>query len=312
MTEYCRDHAALARLESLIPGGDAKASSYWQVEAGTFTIDADGRLGGLTVLGIVSRRRGRLHAAAHWVLQAPFRRLGRRYRGFADSQALVRRIALAQGRQYTEDMLRQALAVAAIRHAMPDLPGEGAIVVIGDGFGVMNSLCRMTWPDRKVVAINLTKPLLLDLVQVGKALPGTGIALAEDGPALAAALADPGCGHVAVRADDAGLLAGIPIALAINLESMQEMNPPVIAGYFDLLRANPAEATAFYCCNRREKRLYDGPMVRFSDYPWHSDDRHLVDEVCPWGGLHYSTRPPFWHVGDRTKLRHRLSLLTKR
>jgi hypothetical protein len=68
-----------------------------------------------------------------------------------------------------------------------------------------------------------------------------------------------------------------PVDLAINIASMQEMRPPEIARYFDVIR-NRAEL--FYCANRVEKWLSDeigsadgasarrDYPVRFHDYPW--------------------------------------------
>ena len=62
------------------------------------------------------------------------------------------------------------------------------------------------------------------------------------------------------------------MGLAINIVSMQEMDPPVIAEYFRILRGNRAPRTAFYCCNKLWKRLADGSEVRFQAYPWSPTD----------------------------------------
>ena len=52
---------------------------------------------------------------------------------------------------------------------------------------------------------------------------------------------------VAVGENDAKIINGVGLALAINIESMMEMDPPIIQNYFDLLRAGPDDTTAFYC-----------------------------------------------------------------
>lgn len=71
--------------------------------------------------------------------------------------------------------------------------------------------------------------------------------------------------------------------LALNVASFQEMNPPVIGEYFDDLRAAAAgRGLVFYCCNREEKRLPDGTVSRFAEYPWSGSDKILLDELCPW------------------------------
>jgi hypothetical protein len=99
------------------------------------------------------------------------------------------------------------------------------------------------------------------------------------------------------------------MSLAVNIVSMQEMNPPVIAAYFADLRAVAAKSSLlFYCCNREEKFLPDGTVTRFVDYPWHSDDEVMVDELCPWHREYYRFRPPFYRSYDGP-IRHRLVAL---
>ena len=92
-----------------------------------------------------------------------------------------------------------------------------------------------------------------------------------------------------------------------NVASMQEMNPEVITQFFATLRGI-AGPLAFYCCNREEKMLPDGTIVRFADYPWHSGDKVLDDALCPWHQRYYSARPPFIHSYDGP-IRHRLAVL---
>ena len=124
---------------------------------------ADGQLQGKSVLGSVSMKMGMLYSAAHWILQAPFRHMGRGLRDFPECQRLGRLVARRQGRSFTHDMVRQALSLAVIRqHA--DITSEGPCnLIIGDGYGVMTSLIMLASPLRKAIAVNLTRSLLLDL-----------------------------------------------------------------------------------------------------------------------------------------------------
>jgi len=308
--EIAVDAAALRALERT--GGDEEQSqsSYWRQEVQGFDIDKDGVVPGAGPMGNVSRKTGILRTNAHWVLQTPFRFIGRRFATFAETQRLGRLVANRQGRQLTQDMMRQVLALSLIRdHLGGDIP-EGAAVVIGDGYGVMTSLVRLTFPDIPVVAVNLTKPLLADLAFAKRAVPDTSVAAPDSATGIRAALARRDIGIIGVRADDAALLAEVPVGMAINIHSMQEMSTPVIARYFELLRAAPSARTAFYCCNRVEKRLYDGEIIRFDEYPWKSGDTILMDEICPWDHWEYGTRPPFWRRNPNIK-RHRLAFLEK-
>ena len=80
---------------------------------------------------------------------------------------------------------------------------------------------------------------------------------------------------------------------------MQEMDPPVIAAYFEDLRVIASQGQLFfYCCNREEKTLPDGTVTCFAGYTWHEGDQILVDELCPWNQQHYSLRPPFYRPYD--------------
>jgi hypothetical protein len=128
---------------------------------------------------------------------------------------------------------------------------------------------------------------------------------------MAEALASPDIRLIGVQADNAPIIESAAIGMAINVHSMQEMDPPIIKGYFQILRRNQADRTVFYCCNKRVKELYDGSKVRFDDYPWHADDQILVDEISPWSQLFYSKTPPFWHrrAGGDWATQHRLVYL---
>lgn len=95
--------------------------------------------------------------------------------------------------------------------------------------------------------------------------------LVADEADLRCALADNGKGPhrvIAIRASDHRFLRHCPMDLAINIASMQEMDPGMTAGYFEDLRAAAAaRPVPFYCCYREEKtlqmgRLLDSPAIR--------------------------------------------------
>jgi hypothetical protein len=120
-------------------------------------------------------------------------------------------------------------------------------------------------------------------------------------------LENPDVRIIAVQADNAHLLVHAPIQLAVNIVSMQEMNLPIIRGYFDILRKNPSPSTLFYCCNRRFK------TSNFEEYPWRDNDSILEEGVCEWSQQYYSNRPPFFHKRNYEEkvVLHRLVELEK-
>ena len=84
-------------------------------------------------------------------------------------------------------------------------------------------------------------------------------------------------------AENYGLLGEMPQDLVFNIASMQEMNILVVNSYMDFIRPKQlSQNVLFYCCNRREKRLSAGEIVRFSDYGWLESDTVHFDEPCPW------------------------------
>ena len=133
-----------------------------------------------------------------------------------------------------------------------------------------------------------------------------------DEKALAQALAKResgiplGRGVIAIQAADHKLLRACPVDVALNIASMQEMDPSDISAYFDDLRAIASHRQlALYCCNREQKRLPDGEVTRFAEYPWCSNDKIVVDELCPWHQQYYVCRPPAYRLYDGP-IRHRL------
>ena len=113
-----------------------------------------------------------------------------------------------------------------------------------------------------------------------------------------------------MEAENYEFLNGLPISLFINIASMQEMNLEVIQHYFQYMRSS-LEIPYFYCCNRLEKKLPDGTMVRFLDYPWDMDDKILIDELSPWYQTYPAPNPPFWRRFDGP-IHHRLVKLKRR
>ena len=116
---------------------------------------------------------------------------------------------------------------------------------------------------------------------------------------------------IAIQASNHEILKDCPIGLAINIASMQEMDPKYIRNYFDDLYAIAAKRDLdFYCCNREEKTLPDGTVIRFKDYPWNSLDNIQIDELCPWHQEYYYYIPPFYRHYDGPH-RHQLRKLTR-
>ncbi len=205
------------------------------------------------------------------------------------------------GRALDFDCVKNMLSLDLVR-SRGALQGAKNVAVIGDGFGFMAGLVKTILPNGRVISINLGKMSFFDVYHLSRAFPQEGCLLAKDATAAAAS-----AGFVFLEAESAELLATFPVDLFINIASMQEMDMPVVEGYFAAMRASPG-ARYFYCCNRMEKILPDGSPIRFDAYPWAAADKVLVDGLCPWYEKFPTSTPPFWRRFD-APLHHRLAKL---
>ena len=304
------DEDILVALEKAANKPERTRSSFWETELEDFSFTAKGEMTGLICVGSISKKYSHIHKAAHWLLQWPYRYIIRESQNFGECYDLAKFIAEGQERAVTLDMVRQTLGLAVIKDNL-DVKGlEGINLVIGDGYGVMTSLLKLSYSETKIVTVNLTTPLLMDLVYARKAIPSLRIALPTNQVEMTDALNQNDVDVIAIQADNSKLIAEANVGLAVALHSMQEMTNSVIKSYFDLLRGNKNDRTAFYCLNRIYKQLYDGEEIKFFDFPWSLNDTVLFDEVCRWDNFEYNSRPPFWSRNPNQK-QHRLVILEK-
>jgi hypothetical protein len=152
---------------------EASTSDYWREHKQLFRVNADGTFEGYSVLGNVSEKRSFFHALMHRIFQLPLKRLARQYRNLKDCEKIGRTVARRRSQQFTYDSLRHVFTLALIRHHREDVIQGSTSLVIGDGFGMMASLLLESHPANRVLAVNLTKSLALDLAYLQRAFPDT-------------------------------------------------------------------------------------------------------------------------------------------
>ena len=302
------DRDALLDLEAAANRPEQTRSSFWDDELKNFSFSAEGDMRGLICVGNLSTKISPFHNMAHWLLQWPYRLIMRKSQNFNECCRLTSLLARRQERAITLDMLRQTLSLAIIKDHLDIRELGGANLVIGDGYGVMTSLLKLSYPEIKMITVNLTTPLLMDLVYTRKAIPNIKIALPKNEIEMNDALKQDNIGVIAIQADNSKLVCEAPIGLAVNLHSMQEMNKSVIKSYFDILRGNKSRRTAFYCCNRIQKQLYNGEEIRFADFPWDPRETVIFDGICQWDNYDYRPKFPFWLPNPDQK-KHRLVIM---
>ena len=82
------------------------------------------------------------------------------------------------------------------------------------------------------------------------------------------------------------LLMGKEVDLYVNIASFQEMKQTTIRRYFDIIKSTTNGAW-LYCCNRQEKILYGGEVIKFEEYPWDGYEQMAVNSECPWYKTYY-------------------------
>ena len=307
--------AAIGFLATEISKEDSGESSHWQNYHLEFKFLGNG-FEGLRGFGGNEKPYRGLRLLLNRLLQRRFRRMGEGFQKFNAIDSISKKVATSGERASDLDVLRQALTLSYLHGQVPNLlTPKTTSCVIGDGFATMTTLLLASSSAGQVILINLTKTLLVDLwylkLWMGAKVFESSVDLVTDEASLSKALAksrttDVGGRVIAIQASNPELLRDCPVDLALNIASMQEMNPPVTAAYFDDLRAIASRrGLTFYCCNRDEKILPDGTLSKFSDYPWRANDRVMVDELCPWHQQYYTIRPPFFHSYDGP-IRHRL------
>lgn len=286
---------------------DTHSSSHWQLYHRFLEIDeglsvrkargfGDSRKHSINFLGIADN-----------ILQNPFKKMVGNSELFLFFSKLARSHCKIQNRRFSLDVLRQVLTLTFLKSDF-DIRCNDVSIVIGDGYGTLTSLLLGSGISKKVIVINLTKTLFVDvsyLLLLPEFAKKHSIMLAHTKDDIARGVEDEEVKIIAVEAKNFEILAASEASLAFNIASMQEMNMPQINGYFSCLRMLAKQNDVyFYCCNRDEKTLPDGTLIQFDEYPWHSEDQHLVDDLCPWHQYYYRLMPPGYLKYDGP-IRHR-------
>ncbi len=189
----------------------------------------------------------------------------------------LRRVCLEQGRHMN---FANIIALTAFNLVCRQIkPKQGTICVIGDGASNFVAMSLME-PSKfkKIVSINLSEIHLVETEMLLKAGFSESQMVIVDSEQSALHFFQSDAKLAIVSACDAQFLEILKVDIFVNMSSMQEMTKQAISEYFDVIKKSRAY---FYCCNREEKKLPGGSIIRFSEYPW-SGASFLLDEICPW------------------------------
>ncbi|MHC4587002.1 MAG: putative sugar O-methyltransferase [Planctomycetota bacterium] len=167
------------------------------------------------------------------------------------------------------------------------------ILFIGDGYGILAGLLKSRFTNGQAFLVDIFPALLFQAIILGTCLPELKHSFEDlhklrgKGDEKQSAAAD----FIYCHGGDLSVLKDQAFDLVINVASMQEMHSDVVAGYFTFIRSHLNKEGLFYCCNREEKVLPDGEILRFMEYPWHEMDKHLLDGEPKFYRHFFSHRP---------------------
>lgn len=284
------------------------SSSHWNFYHKDFKYEND-KLYGLIGFGSITKPYKWYLKKIHLMFQWIFRKMARDIEFFNKIDKKANEITSSQERANDLDVIRQSLTISFLNQKV-NFNGIENVIVIGDGFATMTSLLIESNLAERVYFINLRKTLLVDLIYLKKAIGDekfereTAIINSKDSINSLKSKHK----YVAIEAENYELLRYINKDLVINIASFQEMSKQVIDNYFKFIYNKSGKRFYFYLCNREEKELPDGEIIKFKNYNFGSDDQILEDQLCPWHQYFYSKYPPFFKKYDGP-IRHQLRLI---
>lgn len=273
-------------------------SSYWRGYGAKTTITRRNQKFDINAYGISNfDRKSILRSIKHLPIDFLLTRLLKKHNAREETITCAKSIASQLNVYFSFDHAKHVLSFDLIDSY--DLFHNGFICVIGDGHGFFGTLIKAMLPEANILFINLGRNLLIDAICFSSVFPDAEplyLQKQEDLEFIGSS------SIVFLEAEHCELMKKLPIGLFINIASMQEMDMLMIKKYFEYMRTS-TEEPYFYCCNREEKTLPDGSLIRFADFPWGGE--MVVDGLCPWYQQYPSSCPPFWRSFEGT-LMHRL------
>jgi hypothetical protein len=297
---------AINYLISQVNNDDPASSSHWKKYHQKFDVRPEGVVG-IEGFGSNDLAYRGIRRVIHWFLQIYFKfwvlNSFKRIILYYKFNTLNEKILKITNQGYSTDFLRQTLTLTLLNEKIPEMFNSNeTILIIGDGFANLTNLINETKSVKNIVLINLTKTLLVDSLYLKKCIGEENFnkkvkLITESDSDLDVEFNSSENKYIyLIEAKNHRFLASIPFQLVINIASMQEMEKSVIKEYFEYIQAK--EDTYFYCCNREEKILPDGTIIRFNEYPWKINDKIILNELCPWHQKYYEFPWPIYKNYD--------------
>ena len=159
---------------------------------------------------------------------------------------------------------------------IPKLEGS-TVCEIGSGSGNLASLFFYHF-NTKLFLVDLPQTLLFAFCYLSKSVPNATILLPNEIETGNLNLNEHNI--VMMTPEQTAIIPNKTVELAVNIDSMQEMNMKNIDSYFDMIDRIIKPNGYFFSSNRVEK-IMTGEPIRFSAYPWRSYTRTIFYEINP-------------------------------
>lgn len=305
----------LRHLKEKMTGDDGGASSHWRHYHQLFDIDEQLNVNTTGMLGFGDGKKpySMLTRPIHYLLQRKFRKMIPDNATFRQIYEIAKNNTKRNNSRFSIDVVRQVLTLANLK-TKGLIEKDHVAIVIGDGFGCLSSLLIQSGIAKKVILINLTKTLFVDvrhMIDLPEFKHDKAVTFVENKADAKKAMKDDAVKIITLEATSSDLLNVFVADLAFNIASMQEMDMEYIEKYFTEMRKIAKKMDIhFYCCNREQKYLPDGTSIVLDAYPWASDDTVYFSEMCPWHQEFYRITPPFYFNYDGP-VRHSFTKLSK-
>jgi putative sugar O-methyltransferase len=292
-----------------------QASAHWKDFSKHFSVsvDADENLLSVSGYGFGGSGNHDLNARVSATIGNAVMLTHLACKGLSGEIKRAKKLVATMGLSFSQDACRQVCTKYFLQKQIEKSKTlVNNILLIGDGHGILSALMHEQYPNAKIFLIDLGATLFFQAYHLGKKYPKAKHVLVGE-------VGNEEGDFIYCPAEQVAHFPLTAIDLAINIASMQEMTPDVINQYFKMLRER--KTGLFYCCNRLEKKLPDGQVIRFMEYPWTKEDKHLADEKCPWHQFFFGRSGsenvklmnilpiPFFHKYDGVHW-HRLTLLS--
>ena len=291
----------LPALAKKISSVDDAASSHWRYYHQFFAISETLEIQKVTGFGDGKKPYSPFIKPAHHLLQRRYRKMVPNNTFFQETYKNAQANALRNSSRFSLDTLRQVLTLTHLK--AHNLISENNIsLVIGDGFACMGLLLLQSGIAKKVIMINLTKTLFVDVahaITLPELSENKTVVLLDNENDLKKAVNNDNIKMIFIEAVNCEILHASEADLVFNIASMQEMDMKNINIYFNQMRKIARKKPVyFYCCNRELKTFPDNTKIEFSSYPWKEQDKHYFDELCPWHQDYYRLIPKFYFPYD--------------